>query len=832
MRRSTACRAGKVPSCAWRRIVLSIALGVTGSSCSGSLEGDVGQSAGPLVHGVLEVESGERTGMLDRAWGAIMDSAGDRVCWRGVAMAGVASARLRYSNGEGPGDSVDLVFEGATLATFELPYCAERGAWEGDCGDAAAELAPNAGTGTLCLVGAGGGFIGALNRLELDEDGSDPGPGPDPNPDDPGTDPEPPVDNPGDLVPLFDGATRLEPALVVDTPAALVTRFADRGRDRHARESAFASYQHYLTHYWEDRTAAITITDPIGKGGSEIRFDVVTQHKLGARELRTAFLGRNTVAEYCDNSPLIPAYPDGREMSLEEHAASSPEGLHYYFKILTQHNAPLTCATSPLARGQKIEFEMSQFLDSPANGRANYYGTVFLYVVGQGIVPWEATGALGNPNTAGLYGTPADSMPIPASALLGGATTTHRSESNEPADVFMQMATNLAPQNGQRFVLGRRVVHTEFGAGAHDEPGNPNWSEQAGKAGPLYINRTCNSCHAKNARALPVAPGQPLDKWVFKVGDGAGNPDPRVGAVLQISSTAGAGEGSVSIAGYTESDGLRRPNYAFSGVSPARFSARISPQLVGMGLLEAIPESAILALADPDDQNGDGVSGRARVVNDSRSVTRLGRFGWKAGQPDVRHQVAAALRTDMGVLTSVFTAPDCGSAQDNCGASGAELPDGDLEDLVAYISLLGVQPQLDHESSEVQRGAQLFESAGCASCHTSTFRTSAFAPFAELRSQTVHPYTDLLLHDMGPGLADNLDEGNASGAEWRTAPLWGLGKTRAMHDGQEAYLHDGRARTLEEAIRWHGGEGQRASDRFQGLSGPDRDALLAFLRSL
>jgi CxxC motif-containing protein (DUF1111 family) len=251
-----------------------------------------------------------------------------------------------------------------------------------------------------------------------------------------------------------------------------------------------------------------------------------------------------------------------------------------------------------------------------------------------------------------------------------------------------------------------------------------------------------------------------------------------------------------------------------------------------MGLLEAIPESAVLALADANDQNGDGISGRAQVVNDTRGVVRLGRFGWKAGQPDLKHQVAGALRTDMGVLTSVFPTPDCGAAQAGCGGTGAELADADLKDLTTYIALLGVQPQSDHENPQVKSGAQVFASAGCTSCHAPTFKTSQFAALSEMRSQAIHPYTDLLLHDMGPGLADNLGEANATGAEWRTAPLWGIGKTRGTHGGQEAYLHDGRARTLDEAIRWHGGEGQAANNRYAGLSAADREALLAFLRSL
>ena len=955
---------------AWRPALAVAVLG-SAAGCGYEAADSFDDKAGALLARSFEVEDGARSGTLNRAWGAIFDSAGDQVCWSGINMAGVANASVRYSNGEGFDDRVQLTYNGAALATVDLPNCIANGAWEGDCGDVLAEFAPQSGSGTVCLVTSGPGWNGALNRLELDaacegsscggggddaiiiranrgqgylrlsgdgylnwtggdaasaevfdkveasgtrfklraqstgnfvrfdaaddlvanasqsqattfdasacaspfvslqalDDGDganfvatedtgrlrartpycDPNdaaawekfelfaagdPPTDPPPTDPPPTDPPPGQDPGAIVALFNQSTPREPAVFVDTGSALITRFADRGRDRHARESSFASYEHYLTWYWEDRTAEVTITDTVGRGGSEIRFDVVTQHKLGAREMRMGFRGINTVAEYCDNSPLIPAYPDGSEMSLGDYANSPPDGLHYYFKVVRQHFTPITCTISALSPGQKIEIEMSQFLDAPPNGRANYYGTTYLYVVGQGMMPWEGTGELANNNPGGMYGVPADSMPIPVGARLGGQTTTHRNESAEPDNLFMQMATNLAPQNGQRFVLGRRVLHTDFVNGEHDEPGNPAWSQQSGKGGPLLINRTCNSCHTKNARALPVAPGQPLDKWVFKVADANGNPHPQVGAVLQTSSTGGASEGGVTIASYSQSNGLRSPNYAFSGVNPARFSARISPQLVGMGLLEAIPESAILALADPNDANGDGVSGRANVVNDTAGVTRLGRFGWKAGMPDLRHQVASALRTDMGVLSSVYSTPDCGSSQGNCGPNGAELSDADLANLVIYTSLLGVQPQTFHDDAQVRSGADVFQRIGCASCHTPSFQTSQFAPLAELRSQTIRPYTDLLLHDMGSGLADNLGEGQASGSEWRTPPLWGIGKTRDMHGGQEAYLHDGRARTLEEAIRWHGGEGQGANDRFQALSAGERAALIAFLRSL
>jgi CxxC motif-containing protein (DUF1111 family) len=390
----------------------------------------------------------------------------------------------------------------------------------------------------------------------------------------------------------------------------------------------------------------------------------------------------------------------------------------------------------------------------------------------------------------------------------------------------MQLAYNMAPENVQAFMLGRRLVHSSATNGVHDEnpTSNPPLSTIQNLAGPNFINHTCNSCHQRNSRALPPPESGSLDKWVFKVGDANGNPDANIGAVLQ---PAGNGEGNVTLGGYNESGGLRVPFFHFSNGAPAHFSPRISPALVGMGLLEAIPESAISAIADPSDTNGDGISGRIHVVLEVNGPARLGRFGWKAGQPNVRQQVAAALRNDMGVTTSVFQTHDCGAAQAGCGGSSVELSDEHLDHLTAYISLLGVQPQGNYPA----RGKDVFAGMGCASCHAPTFTTSEFAHFAELRGQTIHPYTDLLLHDMGPGLADTLVEGDAAPSEWRTAPLWGLGKTAGTAGG-EAYLHDGRARTLDEAIRWHGGEAEASKGAYLAASQADRDALLAFLRSL
>lgn len=608
--------------------------------------------------------------------------------------------------------------------------------------------------------------------------------------------------------PLYNEATALEPSLQQETPAALITRFADRARDRHAREDEYQAYDHWLSFYWEHRTAAVEIVDPIGRGGDTITFSVTTQWPLSPleAELRFFYRGIGTVAEYHDNGVM-----------------AAIDSTHYTRSV--NFNSKTGMALQP---GDRMEFELSQFLLGPPNGRANYYGTTYLYIVGEGLVPWEARGVFGDFSTERE-----DSYPIAQQGWLGGGTTLPYQYSDEPDNHFIQMPTNLSSINGQPFVLGRRVHHTDFGDGSHNEaPENPDFGELAGMLGRNYINRSCVACHQRNGRALPPATGTPLRRYVVRVGNEVGDPDPFRGSVLQPLSTSGSGEDSISISSWTESDGLRSPNYSFTPSSPVAYSARIAPQLVGMGLLESIAEEDIENLADPDDLDGDGISGRMRLVTDPESgQTRLGRFGWKASHASVRHQVAAALNTDIGVLTSVLPNPDCGVSQSDCGVGGSELSDEHLEQLTAYVALLGVRARRNLEDPEALLGETLFDSAGCAACHVASMQTSPFHPHAELRGQTIHPYTDLLLHDMGPGLASNLVEGNATGAEWRTAPLWGIGLTAGVSGG-EAYLHDGRARNLTEAILWHDGEAQAAKQAFAAMSVSDKAAIIAFLMSL
>jgi CxxC motif-containing protein (DUF1111 family) len=272
-------------------------------------------------------------------------------------------------------------------------------------------------------------------------------------------------------------------------------------------------------------------------------------------------------------------------------------------------------------------------------------------------------------------------------------------------------------------------------------------------------------------------------------------------------------------------------------------SPRVAPQMIGLGLLEQVPEAAILAKADPEDADGDGVSGKPqRVWDPGHKVVALGRFGWKAGAPRIDVQNQSAFSGDIGISTPLFPAPygECTPAQAACreGPHGDDSEYDNLEanaqvtDLVLFYSRhLAVPARRDVDHPEVLRGKKLFHESGCIACHTPKFRTAPDGPEPELRSQLIWPYTDLLLHDMGPGLADGRPEGRAGGTEWRTPPLWGIGLTQTV-SGHSFFLHDGRARNLTEAILWHDGEARRAREAFRTMDKPDRAALLRFLNSL
>ena len=661
----------------------------------------------------------------------------------------------------------------------------------------------------------------------------------------------------GDVQMLYGANTALEPSTTFETAdGVIVTRLADRGRDRHAKDSGIQDhYDHYLAHYWQYRTMRIQLEDYVPTGQSLIKVTWITESALGAKEFRVWYSGQNTTGQFWFNPQPVGAQANPNEPGVTYHGSGEWDNNFERIGAGGEHKYTLNIVTrwqlggqiqEPLQLGMDMEFEASMFLlNPPAGSRLNYYGTSFVYRIGeQGIRPFEW-----QPGQQ-------DGTPIPQRGLSGGGTTLGYNYTNEPAGRYMQMATNMAPGNAESFVLGRRVHHTSFLTGVHGERhDNPVWTEHQNKSGTHYINESCAGCHVRNGRALVADVGGSLDKWVFKVGDANGNPMSSIGSVLQTAKVGNAtSEGSVTLGPWTnisqgEFAGLRSPNYQFTNVSPPQFSARIAPSLVGMGLLEAVDEASILSWVDESDENTDGISGRASMVVDPENgEARLGRFGYKAATFSVKHQVASAFNTDMGVMTSMIPNPDCGSQQASCGNSGSEVADEHVNNLVKYVSLLGVGARRDYND---QTGETLFENIGCAGCHRPSMVTSNSHPLAELRGQTIYPYTDLLLHDMGEGLADNLAEGDASGAEWRTAPLWGLGLAKNVMLGDAkgndlvseardypadlnriGYLHDGRARTIDEAVRWHGGEAQASKVAYEGLSDTQRNAVLDFLESL
>jgi len=606
------------------------------------------------------------------------------------------------------------------------------------------------------------------------------------------------------VVALFNASTPKEPAIQVETSEALITYMGDRARDRHAREGNFHIYDHYLTWYWEERTIDIEIIDRVGKnGGNTITFNYVTGTPLSAPEFRAFFRGINTVAEYHGN-----------------YSANNPSTNHYNWTLTTK-----LPENRNLQVGDRVEIEISQFLAAPTHGRTNYYGTTFLYIVGKGVVPWEGKGAL------------LDSFPLPEKAWLGGLTSLPYQYSNEPEHRFKQTAGNISPKSIKDFMNGRRLHHTDFSNGVHSEDGNPVFTEHIGKLGPKFIAKSCVECHTNNGRSLPPAIGAPMTHSVVKVGsDAMGSPHPQLGSVLQPQAISGSPEAVAMIASYITSGGqygdgssfsLQKPVYSFTGVTPAFFSTRLAPQLVGLGLLEAVSEDTIASLADPQDANADGISGRMQTVVDPQTGdTRMGRFTSKAGKARISHQIAGALNTDMGITTSIYPTLDGASSP-----SPVELSDTDLDLMDRYISVLGVGSRRDLEDTGALHGEQLFSTAKCVQCHVPEMQTGPHHPISELRNQTIRPFTDLLLHDMGSGLADNMGEANAAGSEWRTPPLWNIGLTAGVSGG-EAYLHDGRARTLEEAILWHGGEGEASKEAFRTMSAADRADLIKFLKSL
>ncbi|HEY8539914.1 MAG TPA: di-heme oxidoredictase family protein [Steroidobacteraceae bacterium] len=431
--------------------------------------------------------------------------------------------------------------------------------------------------------------------------------------------------------------------------------------------------------------------------------------------------------------------------------------------------------------------------------------------------------------------------------MSGGATTIREANRN----AFSQPAANLDVERRGAFFIGNAFFNSAWIVA-------PATANARDGLGPLFNARSCDQCHANDGRgAPPLQPGEKPVALVIQFGrsaagpNGEPSPDPHYGSNLNPFAIGNIPpEGTVRIEYHeikgTFADGepytLLEPIYRFEELAygelapDTTFSPRVAPSVFGVGLLEAIPEEQILELSDPDDRNGDGISGRPNRVWDSvnRRVV-LGRFGWKANQPDVAHQTAAAFLHEIGMTTRLKPDQNCTNIQIACieapDGGSPEISDEIFDRIVQYQRMLAVPARRKLDDRQVKQGAKLFASAGCAACHRPTFTTGEVPDAPWLSKQVIHPFTDLLLHDMGPGLADGRDDFLATGNEWRTPPLWGMGLQQAVN-GHTRYLHDGRARNASEAILWHGGEAQSARDAYLRMSRAEREALLKFLESL
>lgn len=439
----------------------------------------------------------------------------------------------------------------------------------------------------------------------------------------------------------------------------------------------------------------------------------------------------------------------------------------------------------------------------------------------------------------------------PGEHLSAGEGTVTKTDQN----AFSLPLANLSPTRRLDFSVGNSFFRNPWVIA-------PASTDARDGLGPLFNTNACQNCHIKDGRGHPPGPeAKQAVSMLVRLSVPAGEGDdltrsglvaePNYGGQFQDAAIPGiAPEGRVRVEYsplvMTFADGheveLRKPRLTFSNLAygemhPATlFSARIAPPVIGLGFLEAISDEDLLANEDPDDADGDGISGRANRVWDRASgMVQVGRFGWKAGQPSLRQQNAEAFANDMGLTSHLVPTDSCAPSQEDCLA----LPDGGtpevsdeiLDNVTFYTRNLAVPARRNVDDPQVLKGKSLFHEANCQGCHVPSFTTSADAPEPELANQTIRPYTDLLLHDVGPGLADGRPEFLANGQEWRTPPLWGIGLTEAVN-GHTQFLHDGRARNLMEAILWHGGEAEASRDKVLTFDAEQRAALLAFLNSL
>ena len=443
---------------------------------------------------------------------------------------------------------------------------------------------------------------------------------------------------------------------------------------------------------------------------------------------------------------------------------------------------------------------------------------------------------------------------LPAGAL------THKKKLN--ADAFSHASANMAFERELDFKIGNAFFKRIWVS-------SPSSTTSSDGLGPLFNARACQRCHIKDGRGhapvsnednavsmlmrLSIKPQNKEQQAQLDSHKALAIPDPVYGGQLQDFSVADShAEGKIKI-GYREQEvklnggavvSLRHPTYSIINLKygnlhdDIRLSPRVAPQMIGLGLLEAIAASDIEDQADPDDENGDGISGRAnKVWSHENNKIMLGRFGLKAGQPTLNQQNQAAFNGDLGLSTPLFSNSygDCTQAQETCldkpHGGHPEVNEEVANQVLHYSRNLAVPARRNHKDPEVLKGKALFYNSGCIACHTPKYITPRVTDAPEQQRQLIWPYTDMLLHDMGDGLADHSPEGLATGNEWRTPPLWGIGLTPIVN-GHSHYLHDGRARNLLEAIIWHGGEAEKSQRKVVKMSDEERAQLIKFIESL
>ncbi len=463
---------------------------------------------------------------------------------------------------------------------------------------------------------------------------------------------------------------------------------------------------------------------------------------------------------------------------------------------------------------------------------------------------------------------------IPAPAFLQGVDETRArlggDVSNDDAGntAYLHPVARLDAKQAELFALGQKMFNNRWAF---------FWFENAefGR-GPTSNAQACTTCHANNGRGLAPAtaharqtgvdgtvrdhhitvPFEPAPNMVIRISlkgadaHGGPRPHPDYGDQLQIFGVKGVvpAEGQFSIEWReqvsTLADGdqvrLRSPVITITDLAyaplgdDAMIAARLAPPLVGLGLLEAVPDETILALAAREPVAG--IRGKAnRVWDESQRKTVLGRFGLKANHGSIREQVAIAFLNDIGLSSPVYPDQNCPPVQAVCKeqmvAGKPEITARRLDATELYIRAVTVPARRRIDDPQVRHGEALFAQAHCPICHVPELRTGDAASLPQLAGQTIRPYTDLLLHDMGEGLADGRPDFLAGANEWRTPPLWAIGLSETVN-GANAFLHDGRARNFTEAVMWHSGEAEASREAFRNFSREDRAALLSFLTSL